>query len=638
MADKEAKEKEIQKREAEEKVTGEKEVKRKGVRVDIIVGIVGIFFVTLAIWLLNFVVLGFNLHRDHLRTESDSIIHEVMAFKQWILTTPNAKNHFAATEDLAKISATAAGSSSDAKIASGDAAEEILRRQKQASFAIVSYSFSKPDGFQENAFNTFRNDASKKYVDTYEAGTFRYAKPIRFTDACLRCHGKSKAGEVDAIINVNITEAGVFPDFPLTWLTYILGAFGIAALLFNMVWLRGRIMKPLRVIDSALTEIREGKYNVRINLKRSDEFGDLGDTINITMDKLTKLIQTDEERKQMQENIIKFLDILSSASEGDLTNKAEVTPDIFGSLGDAYNLMVEGLTDLVDKVRNSAEGVNSETIKMINALQALESGAEQQMLQVQRSTQSVNEAANSAVAITSKTLTAQDISQNAIIAIGNGSRAVESSSEGMHLIRLTIQAINKRMKYLSERLMEIITISHLINEIANRTNILAINASIEAARAGEQGKGFVIISDEIRSLAEKASKSTKQIADIIDAVQTESAVVTKHLEEEIKYVEMGSKNSEETESAFREIEKTILDMTSIISQINSSAEGQKKLTTDAVSSMEDVRAISVEVLKRVQELAEISKSLTNTSDMLVSSVTRFRLPSKEAEEPAQIEN
>ena len=636
MADKEAKE--IQKRATEEKVTEEKEVKRKGVRVDIIIGIVGIFFVTLVIWLLNFVAFGFNLHRDHLRTKSDLVIHEVMAFKQWILTTPNAKNHFAATMDLAKIHATAAGSSSDAKVASGDAAEETLRIQKQASFAIVSYSFSKPDSFQENALNTFRDDASKKYVDTYEAGTFRYAKPIRFTDACLKCHGKSKAGEVDAIINVNITEAGIFPDFPFTWLTYTMGTLLIAALLYNMVWFRGRIMKPLRVIDAAFTDIREGKYDVRIHLKRSDEFGDLGDTINTTMDKLTTLIQTDEERKQMQENIIKFLNILSSASEGDFTNRAEVTPDIFGSLGDAYNLMLEGLSELIDKVRDSADGVNSESMRMLNVLKTLESGAGNQMIQVENSTKLVNEAANSAIAITDKTLNAQEISRNALTAISNGSKAVESSIEGMQLIRLTIQAINKRMKYLSERLMEIITISHLINEIANRTNILAINASIEAARAGEQGKGFVIISDEIRSLAEKASKSTKQIADIINAVQTESAVVTKHLEEETKYVEMGSKTSEETESTFREIEKTILDMTSIISQINSSAEGQKKLTTDAVSSMEDVRAISVEVLKRVQELAEISKSLTNTSDMLVSSVARFRLLSKEAEEPAQIEN
>ncbi len=618
------KEKEVKVEEAQEK-----QAKKEGVRIDLVIGIVGVFFVTLVIWLLTLVAFGFNIQKNHLRSEAEIVINEVLTFKRWILTTPNAKNHFFATQEFSKIQAQIykAGDSSEARLAAGEAVEGVSEKTRQISFAIIADNpLSKPDSFQASALSTFREDRNQKYVDTYEAGAFRYAQPIKFSDACIKCHTKGKVGDINAIINVDIAEAGVFPHLPFTALTYILGFFAIAALVFNIVWFRGRIMKPLRVIDSAFADIREGKYDVRIHLTKRDEFGDLGDTINTTMDKLTTLIQTDEERRQMQENIIKFLDILSSASEGDFTIRAEVTPDIFGSLGDAYNLMLEGLAELIDKVRDSAEGVNSESTRMINVLKSLEDGAGTQMTHVEKSTQSVTDAANSAVAITDKTLNAQEISRNALAAISNGSKAVESSIEGMQLIRLTIQAINKRMKYLSERLMEIITISHLINEIANRTNILAINASIEAARAGEQGKGFVIISDEIRSLAEKASKSTKQIADIINSVQTESAVVTKHLEEETKYVEMESKTAEETESAFKEIERTITDMTKIISEINLAADGQKEITSEVASSMENVSAVSVQVLKLVQELTEVSKTLTNTSDALVSSVARFRLP------------
>lgn len=614
----------------------EKEIKRKGTRIDLIAGIAGVFFITLVIWLLNLVGWGYYIQKNQLRKEAEIVINEIIAFKHWFLTTPNAKNHFLATQELSKVSSTF--KTKPLESATAGLTEE---RTKQISFAIVTDNpLSKTDSFQANALNAFRAEANKKYVEAYEAGAFRYAEPLRFTNACLGCHSKNKAGDIGAVISVDIAEAGIFPDLPFTGLTYLLGFFGIAALAFSMFWIRARVMKPLRVIDSAFSDIRKGKYDVRINLKRSDEFGDLAETINTTMDKLTTLIQTDEERKQMQANIIKFLDILSSASEGDFTYRAEVTPDIFGSLGDAYNLMLEGLTELIDKVRYSAQGVNHESTRMLSVLKALEGGAETQMVQVEKSTQSVNEAANSAVLITEKTSRAQEISKNAIIAIGNGSKAVESSIEGMHLIRLTIQAINKRMKYLSERLMEIITISHLINEIANRTNILAINASIEAARAGEQGKGFVIISDEIRNLAEKASKSTKQITNIINAVQTESAAVTKHLEEETKYVELESKTAEETESAFKEIERTIQDMTSIISEITSSAERQKEITSEVASSMEDVRSVSVQVLKLVQELAEISKSLTNTSDVLVTSVRRFKLQKEadEIQEVAQIKN
>lgn len=625
----------MKKHEVKETEIKEKGDQQKGVRIDIIIEIIGVFFVTLIIWLLNFVALGYNLQEDNLKKEAELVVNEVMNFKQWILNSPNAKNHITATEELSKVFYKGGGSSPDAKVTSEEAEE--VEKPRRISFAIVSYSFSKLDSFQTEALNSFKDNPNKKHLIAREAGAYRYAYPIKYTDACFKCHSTSKAGEVDAIINVNISEAGVFPDFPATWLTYFLGTFAIAALVFDMVWLRGRIMKPLRVIDSALADIREGKYDVRIYHTKNDEFGDLADTINTTMDKLTTLIQTDEERKQMQENIIKFLDILSTASEGDFTKRAEVTPDIFGSLGDAYNLMLEGLTDLINKVKDSAQGVNTESTRMMNVLRSLRNGAESQMVSVEKSTQSVNQAASSALEITEKTFFAQEISKKALTAITNGSKAVESSIEGMQLIRLTIQAINKRMKYLSERLMEIITISHLINEIANRTNILAINASIEAARAGEQGKGFVIISDEIRSLAEKASKSTKQIADIINSVQTESAVVTKHLEEETKYVEMESKTAEETESAFKEIEKTIMDMTSIISDINSAAEGQKKITAEVASSMVDVQEVSVQVLKLVQELNEVSRTLTNTSDMLVSSVARFKLTEEKEEEEKEEE-
>jgi len=403
------------------------------------------------------------------------------------------------------------------------------------------------------------------------------------------------------------------------------------AILFNFIWFKSRIIRPLSNIESAIRDVRAGNFDTRISVSSQDEFGEIAATFNTTMDKLTTLIQTDEERKEMQKNIIKFLEILSAASEGDLTRRSEVTPDIFGSLGDAYNLMIDGLTELIEKVKGSVEEVNSESNRMMNVLKDLGDGASSQMLQVKSATESVNASATSASEITDKTKIAEQIAANASAAIVKGSKAVNSSIEGIQLIRLTIQAINKRMKYLSERLMEIITISHLINDIANRTNILAINASIEATRAGEQGKGFVIISDEIRNLAEKAAKSTKQITEIINAIQTESALVTKHLEEEIKYVEIGTKTAIDTETVFKEIEKTIRETGVIISEISLSAEGQKKLTSDIVLSMQEVQMVSLQVLKLVQEFTGISKSLTETSNLMISSVERFKLPEKDIE-------
>ncbi len=574
------------------------------------IGLGAVFGIAVVAFLAALLALAINVQRTQLKKEAAVVSQEVITFQEWVIGTPNAKNHVTVAKDFSQVHS------------------ETL---KENTFRVVYINTpDKLEEFDSNALNLFKQDKNLEYVDIFDAGTYKYARPMKMTEGCLKCHSNYKAGEYAGIIAVDIPKAAVLPPIELRGIaTYFTIIAALIALLFNFIWFKSRIIRPLGSIDTTLKNVREGNYDARINITTKDEFGDIAETFNSTMDRLITLIQTDEERKQMQQNIFKFLETLSAASEGDLTKRSEVTPDVFGSLGDAFNMMVDGLSELIEKVKGSVGELNNESIRMIQVLKELESGASSQMLQVKRATESVNEAAMSASEITDKAKIAEEISINASKAIIKGSKAVESSIEGVQLIRLTIQAINKRMKYLSERLMEIVTISHLINEIANRTNILAINASIEATRAGEQGKGFVVISDEIRSLAEKAGKSTKQITEIINAVQTESAVVTKHLEEETKYVEIGTKMAADTEAAFREIEKTIKDTGVIISEISTSAEGQKKLTSDVVLSMDEVQMVSLQVLKLVQDFTEISKSLTDTSNVMISSAEKFKLPEKD---------
>lgn len=394
--------------------------------------------------------------------------------------------------------------------------------------------------------------------------------------------------------------------------------------IYNALWFRKRIMRPIRAINDVIGSVSEGNYEDRVKLSTGDEFWDIAETFNATMDKMITVIQTEEERKKTQDNIINFLNILSAASEGDLTQKADVTPDVFGSLADAYNLMVEGLSQLIDEVKRSAAEANSRSTSLSDFINQLEGGAEMQMAEVKTASEAVSASATSAVAITERTREAQRISERAAGAVTRGSKIVADSMDGMQLIRATVQAINKRMKHLAERLMEIGTISQLITEIANRTNLLALNASIEAARAGEQGKGFVVIAEEIRGLAEKSAKSTKQIGEIISAIQTEAAGVTKHLEEETHHVEMETNMATDTGTIFEEIAATIKDIGSIVTEVNGAADGQRGLTTKVVSSIEEVQRVSLQVLNIVRDLTDISKSLSDTSNALLSSTTRFK--------------
>ncbi len=403
-------------------------------------------------------------------------------------------------------------------------------------------------------------------------------------------------------------------------------AIALAIVFFlNFMWFRKSVVKPLSAIETVISSVRKGNYNDRIKIDTRDEFYDIAETFNEMMDKVAVLIQTEDERKRMQDDIIRFLNILSAASEGDLSRKAEVTPDVFGSLADAFNLMVDGLAELIREVKKSAQEANNRSIAFAEIIRRLEAGADMQKVEVKTASEAVNMSANSANVIAEKTKVAQHISEDAFSAINRGGKIVADSINGMQLIRVTVQAINKRMKLLSEKLMEIGIISQLISEIANRTNLLALNASIEAARAGEQGKGFVIIAEEIRGLAERSGKSTKQISDIIGSIQTEAATVTKHLEEETNYVEMETNMAGDTGTIFGQIETTIRNIGAITSEIDASTDEQKGITSKVVISMEEVQRISQDVLNIVHDLNEISTALSNSSNFLLTSTERFKL-------------
>lgn len=393
----------------------------------------------------------------------------------------------------------------------------------------------------------------------------------------------------------------------------------------NVFWFRKQVINPLSVMEEAIEAIRAGNFEKRIKLKTGDEFEKIADAFNQMMDRLSTVIQTEEEKREMQTNVIKFLQIMTAASEGDLTKRAEVTPDVFGSMADAFNLMADGLSELVKEVKNSAEDIGEKSIVLNDIIQKLQKGAEIERQEIEKVAYLIEEAASLATQTSDKTNFATDVSREALEAILKGNEIVTETINSMQLIRTAVQGINRRMKLLGEKIMEIGTISTLISEIANRTNLLALNASIEAARAGEGGKGFVVIAEEIRTLSEKTAKSSQNIADIITGIQEEATAVTRNLEEETSYVEAGTNMVAQTTEIFEKIESIIKKIGQIIIEINESALKQKEITDTEVNSIHGVKTVIENTAKITDELTKLSQSLAETSKELVVSSERFKV-------------
>jgi len=288
--------------------------------------------------------------------------------------------------------------------------------------------------------------------------------------------------------------------------------------------------------------------------------------------------------------------------------------------------MIDSLSDLMKGVRASANEVGQESKRLIGIFADMEQGAETQMTQVKRATAAVDETAATTHDISNKVTAAQDASTRMGQTAAQGRELVSQNTDGMQAIRVTVQSINKKMKTLSEHLLEIGTISNLISEVSSRTTILAMNASIEAARAGAQGKGFMVIADEIKGLADRATEATKQISTTIKTIQSEAGEVTASLEEETKIVEKQTRLANDTGEAFREIESAMNDSRNVVQEIYDLSQGQRKLTNNVVLSIEEVSKISMKALSLVKNSVAISEGLNNTSVNLLSALKPFKLP------------
>jgi len=333
-----------------------------------------------------------------------------------------------------------------------------------------------------------------------------------------------------------------------------------------------------------------------------------------------------KENDRNQQAILRLLDELSSLADGDLTVQATVTEDITGAIADSINYAVDALRGLVTTINQSAIQLDSATrqTQALSGHLAKASGA--QSKQIASATESAGGMAASAEEVSGNAERAADVARHSVEVAHKGGDAVRRTIDGMNTIRETIQETSKRIKRLGESSQEIGNIVELINDIAEQTNILALNASIQASMAGEAGRGFAVVADEVQRLAERAANATKQIEVLVRTIQTDTNEAVVSMERSTTDVVGGALLAENAGAALEEIEQVSNQIASLVQNISGSSRQQTGAAQNIARNMQVLKEISAQTAESTNATSAAIAKLAELSAGLRKAAAGFRLP------------
>ena len=407
----------------------------------------------------------------------------------------------------------------------------------------------------------------------------------------------------------------------------VLGVSALAILLGLILALR--ISKGLtRQVDSImelLSNLGIGDFSAKAKIVSSDELGEMAASLNAMLENLTMLIQTQDERDRDQESIMKLMMEISELTEGDLTARAEVTEDITGAIADSFNSMAEEFGGIVRQVQRATSSVDATTTDISRLTSDLAVRSIDQNRQVNNAIDSINQIAESIRQVSQNATRSAEVSLSSRMNAREGAAAVEQTNRAMDEIREQINETARSIKRLGESSMEIGNVVEIINNIADRTSILALNASIQAAMAGEAGHGFAVVAEEVQRLAESSSNSTQQIDNLVKSIQAEIKDVSSRMDESIGKVVQGSRLADGAYGKLQEIESVSNQLADLIESITRASASQVQMSEDVVRSMVAVGEMSTSTSDSSQETAELMISLNETAGQLREAVGRFKI-------------
>ena len=334
-----------------------------------------------------------------------------------------------------------------------------------------------------------------------------------------------------------------------------------------------------------------------------------------------------ENNRRNQRAILQLLDEMANLADGDLTVHATVSEEITGAIADSVNFTIDALRSLVTTINTTASEVSESTERTQHTATELAEASNKQAREIASASAAVTDMADSMSAVSEDADNSAQVAQQSVDIAQKGAQVVRNSIGSMENIRETIQETSKRIKRLGESSQEIGDIVGLITEIADQTNILALNAAIQASTAGDAGRGFAVVADEVQRLAERAGNATKQIEGLVNTIQADTNEAVKSMELSTAGVVNGAAMAEDAGVALKEIESVSNELSHLIKGISDSTKQQSKVALSVSDTMNIIQEITLQTSEGTEETSTSLTALNELSSELGRSVSGFKLPS-----------